>query len=216
MRQTTNRFNRFLPSGQRTRIKNQVLAAVLTIAALMAGHVTATAQVTISSTEDWETFASNVNSGNNMYVGQTVVLTADITMTTGVGSSDYKSFRGTFEGGGHTLTLNLTHSGGGDAFIAPFRYIYGATIKHLHTAGTITTDGKMAGGIVGDSWGTSTIQSCRSSVTISSSVSGDGTHGGLVGRVNGGTLTINDCLFDGSITGGRWGRCFLRGLENKS
>ncbi|MBO4664224.1 MAG: hypothetical protein J5663_07405 [Bacteroidaceae bacterium] len=77
----------------------------------------------------------------------------------------------------------------------------------MHTAGIITTNGKMAGGIVGDSWGASTIQSCHSSVTISSSISGDGTHGGLVGRVNNGTLTINDCLFDGSITGTSTNSC---------
>lgn len=188
MRSNTNTFKHFI--------------AALTIATLAAGHVTAEAQVTIRTAEEWNTFASNVNSGTT-YSGQTVTLTADITITTGVGSSDLNSFRGTFEGGGHTLTLNLTHSSGGDAWIAPFRYINGATIKHLHTAGTISTNGKMAGGIVGDSWGTSTIQSCRSSVTISSSVvnnDNDGTHGGLVGRVNDGTLTINDCLFDGSIT----------------
>ena len=168
---------------------------------------TAWAQVTISTADEWNTFASNVNNGTNLYSGQTIVLTADITITTGAGSSSTNSFRGTFEGGGHTLTLNLTHSSGGDAFIAPFRYINGATIKHLHTAGTITTNGKMAGGIVGDSYGTSTIQSCRSSVTISSSINGDGTHGGLVGRVNDGTLTITDCLFDGSITGASTNSC---------
>ena len=167
---------------------------------------TAWAQVTISTADEWNTFASNVNSGTT-YSGQTVTLTADITITTGAGSSSTNSFKGTFEGGGHTLTLNLTHSSGGDAWIAPFRYINGATIKHLHTAGTITTNGKMAGGIVGDSYGTSTIQSCRSSVTISSSINGDGTHGGLVGRVNDGTLTINDCLFDGSITGSNTHSC---------
>ena len=162
--------------------------------------------LTISTSAEWDTFASNVNSGTT-YSGQTIVLAADITITTGAGSSSTNSFRGTFEGGGHTLTLDLTHSGGGDAWIAPFRFINGATIKHLHTAGTITTDGKMAGGIVGDSWGTSTIQSCRSSVTISSSISGDGTHGGLVGRVNSGTLTLSDCLFDGSITGASTTSC---------
>lgn len=189
-----------------TKIKNKVLTVMLTIAALAVGQ-NAWAQVTtISSAEEWNTFASNVNNGTT-YSGQTVTLTADITITTGAGSSSTNSFKGTFEGGGHTLTLNLTHSSGGDAWIAPFKFINGATIKHLHTAGTITTDGKMAGGIVGDSWGTSTIQSCRSSVTISSSISGDGTHGGLVGRVNNGTLTINDCLFDGSITGSNTNSC---------
>ena len=192
--------------GHLRRMKVYRIYLFATLLLLIAAGQSAWAQVTISSADEWNTFASNVNNGTT-YSGQTVTLTADITITTGAGSSSTNSFKGTFEGGGHTLTLNLTHSSGGDAWIAPFRYINGATIKHLHTAGTISTNGKMAGGIVGDSWGTSTIQSCRSSVTISSSISGDGTHGGLVGRVNGGTLTINDCLFDGSITGSNTNSC---------
>lgn len=189
------------------KTSKRILALVLAIAALAAGHTTAEAQdVTISTADEWDTFASSVNSGTN-YSGRTVVLAADITITTGAGISLQNSFRGTFDGCGHTLTLNLTHSGGGEALIAPFRFLYGGTIKHLHTAGTITTDGMMAGGIVGDSWGSSIIQSCRSSVTIRSSISGDGTHGGLVGRVHDGTFTINDCLFDGSITGAGTNSC---------
>jgi len=175
---------------------------LLTLALLLGVSHGAWAQnLTIISTQaEWDEFADAV-SGGTTYSGQTVKLVADLTITKAAGSSDTNSFQGTFDGGGHTLTLNLSHTGGGDAFIGPFRYIKSATIKRLHTAGTITTNGKMAGGIVADSWGTSTIQNCRSSVTISSTVSGDGTHGGLVARVQNGKLTITDCLFDGSITG---------------
>ena len=162
--------------------------------------------LTISTVDEWNTFANAVSNGTT-YAGDVVKLEADLTITTVAGSSTTKCFQGTFDGSGHTLTLNLTHTGGGNAFIAPFKYIKNATIKYLHTSGTITTNGKMAGGIVGDSYGTSTIQNCRSSVTINSSVSGDGTHGGLVGRVQDGTLTITDCLFDGSISGANTNSC---------
>ena len=174
---------------------------LLTLVLLLGVSQGAWAQdLTISSEAEWNSFANAV-SGGTTYQGQTVKLAADLTITTPAGSSDSKSFQGTFDGGGHTLTLNLSYTGTGDAFIAPFKYINNATIKYLHTAGTISTNGKLAGGIVGDSRGTSTIQNCRSSVVITSTVSGDGTHGGLVGRVQTGTLTITDCLFDGSITG---------------
>lgn len=180
---------------------------ILTIVLLLSFAQGAWAQdLIIRTVEEWDTFANAVSNGTT-YAGDVVKLEADLTITTVAGSSTTECFQGTFDGSGHTLTLNLTHTGGGNAFIAPFKYIKNATIKYLHTSGTITTNGKLAGGIVGDSRGTSTIQNCRSSVTINSSVSGDGTHGGLVGRVQDGTLTITDCLFDGSITGANTNSC---------
>ena len=42
---------------------------------------------------------------------------------------------------------------------------------------------------------------CQSSVTINSSKSGDGTHGGLVADSYTGTLDISNCLFDGKLLG---------------
>ena len=52
----------------------------------------------------------------------------------------------------------------------------------------------------------STLEGCRSSVTINSSVQGDGTHGGLVSRLSGqdNNIVIAGCVFDGSFatTGG--------------
>ena len=180
---------------------------ILTIVLLLSFAQGAWAQdLIIRTVEEWDTFANAVSNGTT-YAGDVVKLEADLTITTVAGSSTTECFQGTFDGSGHTLTLNLTHTGGGNAFIAPFKYIKNATIKYLHTSGTITTNGKLAGGIVGDSRGTSTIQNCRSSVTISSTVSGDGTHGGLVARVQNGKLTITDCLFDGSITGANTNSC---------
>lgn len=75
-------------------------------------------------------------------------------------------------------------------------------IQNLHTAGTIYTSGKYASGIAGTQYGTVKIENCRSSVTIISSTSGDGTHGGFIG-LNGNSvsakLTIEGCVFDGKI-----------------
>ena len=146
----------------------------------------------IASTADWNTLASNVANGNT-YSNTYFKLTADITVTTMVTAT----FSGTFDGGGHTLTFNYTATGDN---AAPFAYITGATIKNLRVAGTINTGYKFAAGIVAISNGGS-IENCQSSVTIDSSTSGDGTHGGLVADSYIGTLDISNCLFDGKLLG---------------
>ena len=93
----------------------------------------------------------------------------------------------------------MTHAGGGDAYMAPFRFAESATIKNLHTAGTITSDGKYSAGIVARTEGTVTIQNCWCSVVINSSKSGDGTHGGIISNFASGTVTITNTLFDGKL-----------------
>jgi len=146
----------------------------------------------IASTADWNTLASNVANGNT-YSNTYFKLTADITVTTMVTAT----FSGTFDGGGNTLTFNYTAT---EEEVAPFRNITGATIKNLRVAGTINTGYKFAAGIVAISNG-GTITNCQSSVTINSSKSGDGTHGGLVADSYTGTLDISNCLFDGKLLG---------------
>ena len=100
------------------------------------------------------------------------------------------------------LPVNLQADG---EYCAPFRYVSGATIRNLHIAGTVSAGtNKYGAGLVGQSQGTVKIKNCRSSVTISSNRSSldekDGTHGGFVGVVNTGSVTMTNCLFDGSIT----------------
>ena len=163
------------------------------------------ADFVIRTEADWNTFADNVNNGNN-YSGKTVALAADITVTKMVGESEAKSFKGTFNGNGHTLTF--THTGYRE-YNAPFRYIYGATISNLHTKGTITTNCKFSSGLVAYAESYNVINNCWSSVEINSTVNGDGTHGGIVayteeGRSN---TTLNNCLFDGKIIGANTHSC---------
>ena len=165
--------------------------------------------ILIANANDWNTLATNVASGTN-YSGKYFKLTADITVTTMVTAT----FSGTFDGGGHTLTFNYTATGDN---AAPFAYITGATIKNLRVAGTINTGYKFAAGIAAEC-GTTTITNCQSSVTINSSVDGDGTHGGLIGHQSSGTLTINSCLFDGELMGAKTTGCggFVGWVANSS
>jgi hypothetical protein len=164
----------------------------------------------IGNQSNWNAFTSGINAGIN-YSGKTVKMSADFTATTMATST----FSGTFDGGGHTLTFNYTATGNN---AAPFAYITGATIKNLRVAGTINAGGyKFAAGIVSISNGGS-IENCRSSVTINSSKDGDGTHGGLVAYQESGTLTINNCLFDGELLGASTSGCggFVGWVANNS
>ena len=157
----------------------------------------------INNKNDWDRFCALVNSGNN-YWSKTVKLTADIgtaqdPVTTKAGGwveGNFKDFQASFDGQGHTLTVNYFDG-------APFQGTINATIRNLHVAGNITANSQFAAGFVSEAHYGLTIENCRSSVAISSSVSGDGTHGGLVGvsyQDNKSEVNIKGCLFDGSIT----------------
>ena len=161
----------------------------------------------IASPADWETFATSTDEYSDTFFK----LTADITVTT----MRTKTFSGTCDGGGNTLTFNYTATGNN---AAPFAYITGATIKNLRVAGTINTGYKFAAGIAAQTDGTTNITNCQVSVTINSSKSGDGTHGGLVAYQGSGTLTINNCLFDGELLGASTSGCggFVGWVANSS
>ncbi|MBQ3360714.1 MAG: hypothetical protein IJR02_11395 [Bacteroidaceae bacterium] len=165
--------------------------------ATLSGSGTEAAPYLISNTFEWDSFVRYVNNGTT-YSGQYVQLTDNISVSTLVGTSEANSFQGTFLGGGHTLTVNYDTSEPGTA---PFRYAKNAAVKNLRVAGTITTSAQSAGGIVGRSFGALSLMGCVSSVAVNSSVSGDGSHGGLVGTLNGSNnvVTIDGCVFDGSF-----------------
>ena len=156
----------------------------------------------ITSTDEWNFLADNVNNGNT-YSGKYFQLTNDITVTTmvGVGTTDgnYKSFNGTFDGNGHTL--NVAFSGSG-AWTAAFGALNGATIKNLHITGSISTSDYRPASIAGFISGNSTIENCWSEVAISSSKENDLVDAGaFVACVNGNqSLTLTGCLFTGSIS----------------
>ncbi|MBO4454568.1 MAG: InlB B-repeat-containing protein [Paludibacteraceae bacterium] len=159
----------------------------------------------IASAEDWNSLADKVNAGSN-YAGKFFRQTADISVSTMIGDriddSNLKPFSGSYDGAGHTLTLDITTTSASTT--APFRFIQGAIIRNLHTAGTITTSRKFAGGIVGRAICGNTIINCQSDVAITSTINGDGTHGGLIGIEWGScgeTTLIEGCVFNGQLLG---------------
>ena len=155
----------------------------------------------IASTTDWNNFAYNVSVMGESYSGCYFKLTADITVSDMVGT-DANRFSGIFNGDGHTLTFNKGTSGSrfSEIYCGPFRFINGATIKRLRVAGTIYTSNQHAA-VIGNANGTNNIQLCRSSLVINSSKSGDGTHAGFIGVLDGGSTYFTDCLFDGTFEG---------------
>ena len=162
------------------------------------------ADLVIRTAADWNTFANNVNNGTDTYQGKVVKLAADITVTTMVGtvsgSTQVNAFKGTFDGCGHTLNVNITDKN--NQGTAPFRYISGVTIKNLKTTGTVTGNLHCAG-LVGFAAHntTNSIQNCEVAVSV---VCNGGNHshcGGILGHGLSSTTTITDCLFSGSITG---------------
>ena len=104
---------------------------------------------------------------------------------TPIGTSFDNSYKGTFDGGGHTITgLTVTTN---DQFVGLFGYLNRAgTVKNVVMEGIQITSNHMfgcTGGVVGYSWGT--IENC----SVSGSVSGTVYVGGVVGAQIGGSIT---------------------------
>ena len=159
---------------------------------------------TIHDAAGWDIFCDLLAENPKGYFDNKTVLLDDNIAVMRMAGGSYHDFTGTFDGQGHTLTVSFgtyDEPVSNDDKTAPFRNVEsGCTIKNLHTAGTIYTSKKYAGGIIGTQYGTVRIENCRSSVTINSLTEGDGTHGGFVGNNgNGSDLTVDGCVFDGKI-----------------
>ena len=119
-----------------------------------------------------------------------ITLTADIDLTgkgwTPIGTDYDNSYKGTFDGGGHTITgLTFTTN---DEYAGLFGWLNRVgTVKNVVMEGVQITSnqiyGGSIGGVVGYSWGT--IENC----SVSGSVSGTVYVGGVVGAQIGGSIT---------------------------
>ena len=155
---------------------------------------------TIKTAEGWNYFCQRleVDGDLNGFSGKTVMLGDNITVTTMAGSTDHP-FKGMFDGNGHTLTFNYTAD---MPNCAPFRITNGATIRNLHATGLI--EGGIwhyMGGLVGSASGNLTIENCRVSTQISSTINGEAGHGGIVGYLSSqyNQCHITGCVYDGLI-----------------
>ena len=137
----------------------------------------------IHTYEDWVSFRDKVKAANGQY-DVNARLYADVNAgSIMVGWESGYAYRGTFDGNGHTLTFNVPDHG--VEFLAPFKYVGNATIKNLHTAGTIKSSIRYVSGLVGKTMegATVNIENCRSSVTLNCSVdNNEGCLGGIIAR----------------------------------
>ena len=158
------------------------------------------ATYTIKTAEGWNYFCQRlkVDTELNGFSGKTIELAGDITVTTMAGNYDH-SFKGTFDGKGHTLTFNYTADMPNSA---PFCITNGATIRSLHVTGLIQAGNyAYCGGLVGSAEGNLTIENCHVSTQISSTISGTAFNGGFVGLLSSqyNQCHITGCVFDGLI-----------------
>lgn len=136
---------------------------------------------------------------------------------TPIGTSFDNSYKGTFDGGGHTITgLAVTTN---DQFVGLFGYLNRAgTVKNVVMEGIQITSNHMfgcTGGVVGYSWGT--IENC----SVSGSVSGTDCVGGVVGSQKAGSIigssssaTVKGTHYVGGVAGEKWGSmtaCYATG-----
>ena len=157
---------------------------------------------TIDNTDEWKAFCEAVNNGDT-FSDKYVQLTDNwiSTLSTMAGTDDTHSFQGIFDGNGFTLTNNCNTANITGDYCAPLRHVKDAVIKNLRVNGYIYAAKRFASGIVGESHGDLIIVNCRSSVSFESSVTGDGTFGGLVSTLSGENhrIIIDHCVFDGQF-----------------
>ena len=142
---------------------------------------------TVTSADGLMNIAELVNGGKSDI---NITLDTDIDLTgkdwTPIGTDYDNSYKGTFDGGGHTITgLTFTTN---DEYAGLFGWLNRAgTVKNVVMEGVQITShqiyGGSIGGVVGYSWGT--IENC----SVSGSVSGTVYVGGVVGVQIGGSIT---------------------------
>ena len=142
---------------------------------------------TVTSADGLMNIAKLVNGGKTDI---NITLNTDIDLTgkdwTPIGTDYDNSYKGTFDGGGHTITgLTFTTN---DEYAGLFGWLNRAgTVKNVVMEGVQITSnqiyGGSIGGVVGSGWGT--IENC----SVSGSVSGTVYVGGVVGVQIGGSIT---------------------------
>ena len=174
---------------------------------------------TVTSADGLMNVAELVNGGKTDI---NITLEKNIDLTgkdwTPIGTDYDNSYKGTFDGGGHTITgLTFTTN---DEYAGLFGWLNRAgTVKNVVMEGVQITSnqiyGGSIGGVVGYSWGT--IENC----SVSGSVSGTVYVGGVVGAQIDGSITgcsssatVKGMVDVGGVAGEKWGSmtaCYATG-----
>ena len=173
---------------------------------------------TVTSADGLMNVAELVNGGKTDI---NITLDKNIDLTgkdwTPIGTNYDNSYKGTFDGGGHTITgLTVTTY---DKYAGLFGWLNSAgTVKNVVMEGVQITNNHssgFAGGVVGNSWGT--IENC----SVSGSVNGTVYVGGVVGKQTSGSMTgcsssatVKGTVNVGGVAGESWGSmtaCYATG-----
>ena len=173
---------------------------------------------TVTSADGLMNVAELVNGGKTDI---NITLDKNIDLTgkdwTPIGTDYDNSYKGTFDGGGHTITgLTVTTY---DKYAGLFGWLNSAgTVKNVVMEGVQITNNHssgFAGGVVGNSWGT--IENC----SVSGSVNGEVYVGGVVGKQMSGSMTgcsssatVKGTVNVGGVAGESWGSmtaCYATG-----
>ena len=173
---------------------------------------------TVTSADGLMNVAELVNGGKTDI---NITLDKNIDLTgkdwTPIGTNYDNLYKGTFDGGGHTITgLTVTTY---DKYAGLFGWLNSAgTVKNVVMEGVQITNNHssgFAGGVVGNSWGT--IENC----SVSGSVNGEVYVGGVVGKQTSGSMTgcsssatVKGTVNVGGVAGESWGSmtaCYATG-----
>lgn len=150
------------------------------------GAALALAEGTVSSAKE---FAAMDASGS-------YTLTKDIIVTEPYASD----FSGTFDGNGHTVTLNITAS---TAYVGLFSKLAdGAVVKNVITAGSVTTTGKKCvAGIAGYATDNVKIENCKNTASITGTKNVGGILGEAYNNEESISVGIKNCANEGAVNG---------------
>ena len=150
----------------------------------------------IRNKTDWATFKTAVTNAKGEK-DVNAVLDADLSLTSGDIIGRSYAYRGTFDGNGHTLSVD-------------FDYYSEFGLFEVVTSSTTIRNLRVTGKVKGTFYFTALVGKCnedctdlnidhvRVSADLSSSIEHNGVMGGFVGRVDKGTkVNITDCLYDG-------------------
>ena len=219
-------------SGERFNLSSLPSGTYTTVDVSLVGDGSAGHPFEIGTVDQWNAFAFIVNDVSNMNTA-CAILTADITFTNNhsqpglqgeTNSNNIPGRRGTicycgtFDGQGHTITLNFNEykengvlAGGTrpessyglsnntiGTWGGLFFYVGSATIKNLHVTGTVRSKFAKCGTIAHNISGTCSLINCQSTVELIS-VNGSAAFGGLVGQENR-HLNISNCFVNGKLS----------------
>ena len=156
--------------------------------------------ISIATKDDWKKFGELVRSGEGKLNAR---LTADIDLGGDflkIGSES-TGYSGTFDGQGHTITIDWNGNGGG--YIALFPFVTDATIKNLRVTGQMTSDSEPLGVFAFEAGGNTTFSGCVSDVKITNGDKNDTycAAGMVRAAYSKGKITFKDCIVAGDLNG---------------